>query len=705
MSTSGTISGTPTVSGTFNYTVTVKDSAGNTGTVNCSVTVGPPVSATCVTINAIQGVPITPVTMVGSGGAGGPYTFTATGLPAGLTMSTSGTISGTPTVSGTFNYTVTVTDKAGNTGTVNCSVTVAPPVSATCVVINAVQGVPITPVTMVGSGGAGGPYTFTATGLPAGLTMSSSGTISGTPTVSGTFNYTVTVKDSAGHTGTVNCSVTVTPPAVSATCVVINAVQGTPITPVTEVGSGGVGGPYTFTVTGLPAGLTMSTSGTISGTPTVSGSFNITVTVKDSAGNTGTVNCSVTVNPPVVPTCGANLLPLTYNITEQSSNAGEVVWFNSHLTKVSGTIPTSTFQVFIQNGQITFGTQTLLVPNAVITFDSTASCASTSFDAANNTWNTTIPLSKATQPDEIFAAGLAYLLPPGFAQNVKNVTWSATVFSTAPGLQLSWQYGASNWLTSSGANTFPQLAGSTISNFLPDYNGMMINPAHNLASCAGYPSGDHSGAPEFSSRQSLMVGGGSGGGGSNWTGSWSSTPSSVSFVCANTAVTRGDTATIGFWHNKNGQALILAVNGGGSSTALGTWLAINYPYLFGPSSPNNMAGQTNATVAALFMTFFNVTGQKTYAQIMAGALADYVTNSTLSGTVGAQYGFKSSPEGTGTQTYNVGSYGTLIGLQNNTSYTVQQLLQQANLDLQNGTFNADAFNSIFDGINQFGDIN
>ena len=110
------------------------------------------------------GSAITPVTMIGSGGTGGPYTFSATGLPTGLTMSTTGTISGTPTVTGTFNYTVTVTDKDGNTGTINCSVTVNPPPSATCVAIVAVQGVAITPVTMIGSGGTGGPYTFTATG-------------------------------------------------------------------------------------------------------------------------------------------------------------------------------------------------------------------------------------------------------------------------------------------------------------------------------------------------------------------------------------------------------------------------------------------------------------------------------------------------------------------------------------------------------------
>jgi hypothetical protein len=303
MASDGTISGTPTVNGTFAYTVTITDWQGHTGTSNCSVTVYPPPSATCVLITAVQGVQITPVTITGSGGTGGPYTFTASGLPAGLSMSAGGTISGTSGVSGTFSYMVTVTDSAGNTGTSTCSVTVNPAPSASCVAITAVQGVQITPVTMIGTGGVGGPYSFTATDLPAGLTMSSTGTISGTPTVNGTFNYTVTIKDAAGNTGTFKCSVTVNPPP-SASCVAITAVQGTAITPVTLTGTGGTGGPYTFTATGLPAGLSMSSNGTISGTPTVSGTFSYTVTIKDAAGDTGTFKCSVTVTPPVDIECG-----------------------------------------------------------------------------------------------------------------------------------------------------------------------------------------------------------------------------------------------------------------------------------------------------------------------------------------------------------------------------------------------------------------
>jgi hypothetical protein len=103
-----------------------------------------------------------------------------------------------------------------------------------------------------------------------------------------------------------------------------------------------------------------------------------------------------------------------------------------------------------------------------------------------------------------------------------------------------------------------------------------------------------------------------------------------------------------------------------------------------------------------------VTGQKTYAQVLAGALASYATSSTLAGgNMAAGYGFNVSSTGTGAKTYNVGSNGSAIGLANNTSYTVSRLLQAANANCSGGTIAAGAFNAlnnIFDGINSSGDI-
>jgi hypothetical protein len=172
------------------------------------------------------------------------------------------------------------------------------------------------------------------------------------------------------------------------------------------------------------------------------------------------------------------------------------------------------------------------------------------------------------------------------------------------------------------------------------------------------------------------------------------------------AVSHGDTATIGFWHNKNGQGLINSLNGGPTATNLAMWLATNFPYLWGGTAPtgSNLTGKTNADVAALALTYFNVHGAKTNLQMLGAALAVYVTNSTLAGNTASGYGFNVSSNGTGMKVFNVGSNGKVIGLTNNASYSVMQLLQQANTDMYNGTFNANAFNSIFDGINQTGDI-
>ena len=233
----GAITGTPTKGGTFSFTVKIVDTRNNTAgtkTQNCTITIQPPPTPTCASLgNAVLNASISPLTLGAAGGVGGPYTFSASGLPAGLNLTTSGVLSGTPTVSGTFSVTITVTDSAGNTGSGACTFTIAPRPGAVCaIILNAVQGVPLVPTGLTGTGGAGGPYKFSAIGLPTGLAMDADGTISGTPSVSGTFNYTVTVTDAAGNPGTINCSVTVVPP-VTSTCAVINAVQGVAITPVT----------------------------------------------------------------------------------------------------------------------------------------------------------------------------------------------------------------------------------------------------------------------------------------------------------------------------------------------------------------------------------------------------------------------------------------------------------------------------------------
>ena len=139
------------------------------------------------------------------------------------------------------------------------------------------------------------------------------------------------------------------------------------------------------------------------------------------------------------------------------------------------------------------------------------------------------------------------------------------------------------------------------------------------------------------------------------------------------------------------------------STLLGNWLASNLPYLFGAyAGANNLTGKSNLGVASLYSKLATAKGTKVMAQIMATALAVYVTDSDLAGNLGTAYGFNVSTTGTGEKTHNVGSLGTAIGLSNGTSYMVSDLLLQANLQKQLGLFNADAFNVIFSDINVAG---
>ena len=166
----------------------------------------------------------------------------------------------------------------------------------------------------------------------------------------------------------------------------------------------------------------------------------------------------------------------------------------------------------------------------------------------------------------------------------------------------------------------------------------------------------------------------------------------------------GDTATIGFWGNKNGQTLIKSFNGGQNSTVLGNWLAENYPALYGATagSADNLTGKSNRDVASYYIKLLGKSSPKLQAQIMATALNVYVTDIDLGGTAGARYRFNISSLGTGVKSFNVGPYGSAIGLLNDTSYTVLELLAQANLRKQMGSFDIAAFNVIFGAINEAG---
>ncbi len=309
LSTAGTLSGTPTAAGTFNFTVQAKDANNFTGTQAIALTVdAPAITVTPTTVaNATVGAAYTPVNFTASGGAASySYSVSAGSLPAGMSLSTAGTLSGTPTAAGTFNFTVQAKDANNFTGTQAITLTVdAPAITITPTSLsNGTAGTAYTSTNFTASGGTGSyTYSVSAGSLPAGMSLSSGGTLSGTPTAAGTFNFTVQAKDTNNVTGTQAISLTVDAPTITVSPnTVSNATVGVAYTPASFTASGGAAA-YTYSVSAgsLPAGMNLSSGGTLSGTPTAAGTFNFTVQAKDANNFTGTTSSiSMTVNAPTI---------------------------------------------------------------------------------------------------------------------------------------------------------------------------------------------------------------------------------------------------------------------------------------------------------------------------------------------------------------------------------------------------------------------
>ena len=329
----------------YTFTVTADNAAGTgaASTASNAVTPAPPLVAAPVSLTVAYGAPATAVTLditgtptsvaVGTAPAHGTAVASGTGITYQPAAGYAGPDSFTYTASDSLNTsapaTVTVTVQAA---TVTLDATAPADATGSAAYTHA----------FTASGGTA-PYTFAqvAGALPDGLALAADGTLSGTPTASGTFAFTIEATDSSTGTGPFAAqqayTLTVQAPALALALVTPEITFGDGIDQTLQV-TGGTA-PYTFTVVdgALPPGVALSTAGVLSGTPTAAGRFDATLEVRDANGFTAQQAIEIVVEPQAQAITGFAANPGapvfapggTFALTAQGGASGNAIVFAS----------------------------------------------------------------------------------------------------------------------------------------------------------------------------------------------------------------------------------------------------------------------------------------------------------------------------------------------------------------------------------------
>ena len=313
LSANGNLSGTPTVgsAGLYSFTVNVSDTSGNKTGGTFSLKVDSQSSPNPLTITTSALSPATEgiaygTTLAASGGTQ-PYTWSGAGLPAWLHVSSMGQLSGTPPPGSAASYSFNVKVQDGNSQSTSAPLSLQ--VNPAPLMIVSTSPLPdgkegsAYHLSFQATGGKGS-YTWTASGLPVFLNLSTNGGLSGTPTVgsAGLYSFTVNVSDTSGNKtgGTFSLKVdsqSSPNPLTITTSALSPATEG--IAYSTTLAASGGTQPYTWSGTALPAWLHVSSSGQLSGTPPPgsAASYSFNVKVLDSNSQSTSVALSLQVNP------------------------------------------------------------------------------------------------------------------------------------------------------------------------------------------------------------------------------------------------------------------------------------------------------------------------------------------------------------------------------------------------------------------------
>jgi hypothetical protein len=349
----GAESGTPNAPGAYTFTVQVEDATGKFAQHTYTQTIGCPALAISTqtlpngTQNQAYGFQ-----EVATGGFG-TLNWTGSSFPSGISISSTGSVSGTTANFGSFTPHIVVTDSCATPQSVSIqpTLTIAQQIGALALQTpttfpQAVEGQPFQ-LQMSASGGLT-PYNWALIGgaFPPGFAlMTAGGSISGTATQSGAFSPVIQVTDAqpVSISNTFHLTVVCPPFSVPIANPMPAAQQGVLYSGYQVPTSGGIA-PFTFGASGLPTGLTINAStGAITGTPSVNGPFSPSVTVTDSCQPVGTpvtANTTLQVNTPTLAIVTSSLAPGQINQPYSQTLSGQGGTPPYSWSIISGTLQT-----------------------------------------------------------------------------------------------------------------------------------------------------------------------------------------------------------------------------------------------------------------------------------------------------------------------------------------------------------------------------
>ncbi|HLK77499.1 MAG TPA: putative Ig domain-containing protein [Streptosporangiaceae bacterium] len=431
----GLLAGTPTTAGTYSFTVKVTDHSGLSDTESVSMTIiagpslnfpAPPPGWT----HTVYGD-----TLTESGGTA-PFTWSVSSgsLPAGISLSADGNLSGTPTATGTSSFTVQVTDANNQTATEATSITVSAGVSTTFAAPpGAVVNTAYTD-TLTATGGTT-PYTWSvnAGSLPPGITLTSAGVLTGTPTAAGSYTFSVNVVDANNGIATTSITLVVAATLSLSFPAPPSGTVGTAYTD-TLTATGGTT-PYSWSVSAgtLPAGITLNAStGVLAGTPTVAGTSSFTIKVTDASSQAATEATSITIaaGPLTITVPSSAVLPSTSPGGSTSAQLGTVTVNDLRGMATASWTATVTATTFVTGG----ATAAETIPLTQITYWSGPATATTGTGTFTPGQASPAAAVNLTVPRAVFT------LTAG--SSVNSAAWNPTLSVAVPAAAVAGTYTA-----------------------------------------------------------------------------------------------------------------------------------------------------------------------------------------------------------------------------------------------------------------------